>query len=420
MSSGTVNQYQGQQKEAREFGSLPPRNAQYVKKAFRDSPADETLMMKAARVISSNFQRNPQDMDLIPKRCREKVLELLPTNLDIKISSKRVHSEKYWKRCCEERWKGNCVKSLHGNTWKQTYFERYLQDLLETFDPKRGDDDGALRENVKASKDFVFSLKITQLLAHPDLSLIFDNLQNLSDLTLTYGVKRLRMRYDRALFGMKLSDAESLSRCLKTSQMLCRLSLPSNLIDDDLLEILISGLSANDTITHLDLSNNKIGDLGVQILTEILGRSSTLVSLNLANNQIRAEGGRILGHILAQSCPLTSLNLRLNRIADVGASALFKSLSLNETLTELNVAANCVGYEAALVLSNSLQFKDSRLRHLDLSSNDFTDEDLTMIQSSVKQNKSLMSLDVRLNDTSKGSTISAEIDRHLRDNYDVK
>ena len=235
-----------------------------------------------------------------------------------------------------------------------------------------------------------------------------------------YGAKRLRMRYDRALFGMKLSDAESLSRCLKTAPMLCRLSLPSNLIDDDLLEVLISGLSQNDTITHLDLSNNKIGDLGVQILTEILGRSSTLVSLNLANNQIRSEGGRILGHILAQNISLTSLNLRLNRLADVGASAVFKSLSLNENLRELNVAANCVGYEAALVLSNSLQFKHSQLCHLDLSSNDFTDEDLTMIQSSVKQNKSLMSLDVRLNDTSKGSTHSAEIDRHLRGNYDVK
>ena len=127
-----------------------------------------------------------------------------------------------------------------------------------------------------------------------------------------------------------------------------------------------------------------------------------------------------MGHILAQNISLTSLNLRLNRLADMGASAVFKSLSLNENLRELNVAANCVGYEAALVLSNSLQFKHSQLCHLDLSSNDFTDEDLTMIQSSVKQNKSLMSLDVRLNDTSKGSTHSAEIDRHLRGNYDVK
>ena len=226
---------------------------------------------------------------------------------------------------------------------------------MESFDSKSGDDDDTLKESIEAASDYVFSLKITQLLTHPDLSLIFDkhvyrisyiNVRVCSSVLIKdysnkphprkqlhrYGAKRLRMRYDRALFGMKLSDAESLSRCLKTAPMLCRLSLPSNLIDDDLLEVLISGLSQNDTITHLDLSNNKIGDLGVQILTECSGRSSTLVSLNLANNQIRSEGGRILGHILAQNISLTSLNLRLNRLADVGASAVFKSLSLNENL----------------------------------------------------------------------------------------
>ena len=183
MSSGVVSK---RQIEAREFGSLPPRNASYVKKAFRDRPSDESLLFKAARVIAANFEKEPQNMDSVPKRCREKVLELLPTNFNIQIASANVHSEKYWKRCCDLRWKGNCVKSLHGNSWKQTYFEKYLQDLLESFDSKSGDDDDTLKESIEAASDYVFSLKITQLLTHPDLSLIFDKLHNLSDLTLTY------------------------------------------------------------------------------------------------------------------------------------------------------------------------------------------------------------------------------------------
>ena len=39
----------------------------------------------------------------------------------------------------------------------------------------------------QASQDYIFSLNITQLLAHPDLAILFDNLRNLSKLSLTYG-----------------------------------------------------------------------------------------------------------------------------------------------------------------------------------------------------------------------------------------
>eukprot|EP00938_MAST-03A_sp_MAST-3A-sp1_P004911 g4911.t1 len=62
MSSGAVSK---RQIEAREFGSLPPRNASYVKKAFRDRPSDESLLFKAARVIAANFEKEPQNMDSV-------------------------------------------------------------------------------------------------------------------------------------------------------------------------------------------------------------------------------------------------------------------------------------------------------------------------------------------------------------------
>lgn len=40
------------------------------------------------------------------------------------------------------------------------------------------------------------------------------------------------------------------------------LSLPSNLIDDDLLRLLMTGINLDISIVELNLSHNKIGDKG--------------------------------------------------------------------------------------------------------------------------------------------------------------
>lgn len=89
---------------------------------------------------------------------------------------------------------------------------------------------------------------------------MFKYLTNLTNLTLTYGAKHVGMEYERPLFGMKMSDARNFHECLRTTTSLTYLSLPGNLIDDDLISILIKGLMLNKTITQLDLSHNKIGN----------------------------------------------------------------------------------------------------------------------------------------------------------------
>ena len=49
------------------------------------------------------------------------------------------------------------------------------------------------------------------------MSIVFDYLPNLSDLTLTCGAKHVGMEYERPLFGMKMSDAKIFSDCMKLS-----------------------------------------------------------------------------------------------------------------------------------------------------------------------------------------------------------
>jgi len=399
------------------YGSLPPSTKTVAtrKRTQRKNAGSESLVDTCARVVASNFSTMPF-LDRVPPRHQDKVIRRLPTDLDLTVAAAYVHSESYWKRCCiEGKGWNDCEILKHGFSWKQTFFERNLQEALEDYDEDRNSNE-ELIATIKASKDYVFSLTITQLLTHPDLAMLFDNLHNLSSLTLTYGVKRLRLRYNRTLFGMKLSDAESLASCLKTTTTLCHLSLTSNIIDDDNLEVLMSGLAENCTVTSLDLSHNKITDLGVQILSDILGKNSVLSSLDLCNNQIQSEGGRVLGHLLSENQSLTSLNLRLNRLGDIGAGAIFRALSYNDTLTHCNVSGNLIGLDAIKTLATSMRERKFCLKWLDLSANELNDEAADLLQSALEKNTTLTGLDMRANRLTKGSSAISEINSLLRRN----
>ena len=79
-----------------------------------------------------------------------------------------------------------------------------------------------------------------------------------SHFSLTYGLRNTGMNYDRALFGMKLPDCRSLAKTLEKSETLVSLALPGNLLEDDKIRMIASGLVDNHSVTNLDLSHNKV------------------------------------------------------------------------------------------------------------------------------------------------------------------
>ena len=113
-------------------------------------------------------------------------------------------------------------------------------------------------------------------------------LPNLTKLDVTYGIRQCKMEYVRMMSGMKISDANYLAKCITSSPNPTTVVFMSNLIDDDLMRMLMTGLIKNDSITHLDVSHNKITNHGGADV-EAQGHS-VLTSLNLSDNQIHAEG----------------------------------------------------------------------------------------------------------------------------------
>jgi hypothetical protein len=314
------------------------------------NPANESLMSICIKVVVENFERMPVN-ELLPPPQMAEITKQLPTNLNPLIGARFVFNENYWKRCCVEKYGWhNCNLSEHGLLWKQMYFEKLLNERLEDFDVET-DDEESLYELVDACSDYLFSVSFRQLPSHVDLSDLLSMMPNLTKIEVTYGVNKIGMNYERMLFGMKIADATALAKAFNRADTLTTILLTGNMIDDDLLRMLMSGLIKNSTVTCLDLSHNKITNHGTRLLSKLLGSNSVLTSLNLSDNHIHAEGGRYIARGLRENDSLLYLNLKLNRLLDDGCQMLLEGLQENTCLTELNMGSNNAGNRVSLMQS---------------------------------------------------------------------
>ena len=215
------------------------------------------------------------------------------------------------------------------------------------------------------------------------------------------------MEYERPHIGMKLSDAQFLQDSLKRTNNLVRLSLPGNLIDDDLVSILSKGLMLNKTITQLDLSHNKIGNSGARKVAKYLLKTSILTHLDLSDNQIEYHGSRFLAQGIKENTSLLVFNLKLNRIDKKGGQKLCTDLLAHKglVLQKLNLSSNAL--ERGFVESLAELIKSNKtLCNIDISCN-FIDEEnaqvITMLKEALRGNGRIIDFDIRNNQLSEDS-----------------
>mmetsp|Transcript_55057 Transcript_55057/g.101915 ORF Transcript_55057/g.101915 Transcript_55057/m.101915 type:complete len:520 (+) Transcript_55057:80-1639(+) len=327
-----------------------------------------SLVQICLKRVAENFLSYNNLEKKLARKQLEDVYSMLDLEMPLPEAAVRINDENYWKRRTQVTHR-NAQVEKHGMSWKQTFLELELQDALERVTIDYGNHElEALKLQVQASRLYIFQLVIGQFPSHIDLSFLFDTLTALCSFSITYGNRRLGMDYERAMFGMKISDAQYLARNIRVSQTLVSLSLPCNMIDDELVKSLMGGLSYGHMLTHLDLSHNKVGDRGARRLASLLDPDYCLQSLDLCDNQIHANGCMHLGAHLAENMTCRTLNLRLNRCEDNGVSHLCQDLCVNKYLKSLNISCNDLTVRC-LPYMNSMMAENTTLTDLDISAN---------------------------------------------------
>jgi len=345
----------------------PPIRFRALEKVRARPPSLVQICLKR---VAQNFLSYSSLHSKLGRKQLEDVYAMLDLDMSLPEAATRICDENYWKRRTQSKHR-NAQVEKHGMSWKQTFLELELQEVLERLPitVEYGSPElEALKQQVNASRLHIFQLQIGQFPSHIDLSFVFDALPALCSFSITYGNRRLGMDYERAMFGMKISDAQFLARNVRVSQTLVSLSLPCNMIDDELVKVLMGGLSHGHMLTQLDLSHNKIGDRGARRLACLLDPDYCLQALDLSDNLVHANGCMHLGAHLAENMTCQVLNLRLNRCEDNGVSHLFQDMCVNKYLQTLNISCNDLTVRC-LPYMNAMLSENGSLTELDLSAN---------------------------------------------------
>lgn len=82
------------------------------------------------KAVAAGFHNRPVQSSKLDERCVKQIVDNLAVDLPLEIAAVSVAVESYWQRRSAARWK-NCDPLPHGQSWKQLYMERNLQEAIE-------------------------------------------------------------------------------------------------------------------------------------------------------------------------------------------------------------------------------------------------------------------------------------------------
>ena len=146
-------------------------------------------------------------------------------------------------------------------------------------------------------------------------------------------------------------------------------------------------------IKHLNLTNNNLGDIGGSYLLWLISKFSTRIDyLNISYNKIGRQTCDTLIDILQKNIvKLYGLSIGGNKIGDKIFSEISIAISKNTFLNKLFINDNDLGKISSVILGSILKY-DKKLQLLDVSKNNFGDENIGYMLKGLICNTSLETL----------------------------
>ncbi|OQS02813.1 hypothetical protein THRCLA_04857 [Thraustotheca clavata] len=215
------------------------------------------------------------------------------------------------------------------------------------------------------------------------------------------------------------ANASALAKRFHEDTSVSKLILSNNGLKSNAISELMPAINST-AISVVDLSKNNIGPVGIHSITSVLTTTtSNLVKLVLSHNYLmdrhvlplvtildktslqsldlsynQLDNGSIvpLGHTLQYCKSLKKLNLRWNNIHGAGLDSLADALKKNQVLSTLDLSWNPINSSNepsrlhALNNFSTMLRRNVGLYHLILESNQFSVEDLKIIDAGLKHN----------------------------------
>ena len=153
--------------------------------------------------------------------------------------------------------------------------------------------------------------------------------------------------------GIGVEDCRALGELLSSSPTLAVLKVANNNLTPEAIQLLLSGLRHNSTLTDLSLGLNPLGRGGAVPLLKS-GVAQNLIRLWLHSTRIGEEDCRALGELLTSSSTrLQCLDISKNRLPPMAMQFIVRGLQFNTTVNNLYIMGNSLGSVAAVSLLKS-------------------------------------------------------------------
>ncbi|XP_056636675.1 dynein regulatory complex subunit 5 [Diorhabda sublineata] len=374
-----------------------------------------TLVDLCVKKIAEKFEERPY-FDELPCEDRDHLLELISTNLPLEMAIPLINDEYYWKRRYDDHFGVITYRKPFPWQWKSLYIEREVRRIIEHAEPQYADEESM--DILDLCAPYVKRLFVTQLqlwkppltiekedipdewpIDHINFTFITPKLPLIEEFDIIFGMNDVKEDFNWNMFKITVSDCQRLGKAILDLKLLKVLRIHKSNIEDKHCQALMQNLIKNKTIVVLDLSNCKIGDQGTLCIAKVLMNHPTLRKLILTNNLIGQIGAEGLGYGLIQdTCPpLESLILRLNPLGHAGVMGILRALVRCSFPTELSLSSCLFEDETPEKISKVLNWNDT-LQVLDVSNNWFGEYGGDLMVESLKDNTSLLWLDMRETD----------------------
>ncbi|XP_037964390.2 protein NLRC3 [Plutella xylostella] len=388
-----------------------------------DANHPKTLVSLCIEKLSEDWKGSPNLQELISKD-REFFLQTLNTEVPLQILVDNISSDIFWKRCYKSKWLDSPVVNDE-KKWINVFMGRYYAEYLENLNPRQYDPE-KITTLVKLCGPYIQSLHIRSLIPsdlpmqrivspemadlvtsqnsndkkvqpklnepisrdHISLNAALGSLNNLSELHITYQLRKIGVNYRRDQFQFTNNDSKNLARGLEKISSLKILRITRTDMTCQRVKYILRGLSDSQKLETLDFRHCKIGDEGMASIGKFISKHENLRHLLICDNLFGPTGAESISHALTHSsCGIRSLDLRLNtKLGSEGIAYIAVALARGCNLTSLNISG-CGIKSTPLVkvwsatsaenpptcgdlLARSIGLAKTPLRSLDISVND--------------------------------------------------